>query len=280
MKWVAPSMGAVLANVMFFSPLMVVLKKRKLAQPLGKLNPLPYPIIFVNCINWLLYAFVTRDPFLFFANAPGLMMGLFFTISSLPLADPATRLRIELLLYILLGADLLVSGVAFVVNDDKDTRQLILGLFGNLVLLVYYAAPLSSLWEVVQKRNSASLYWPMALANCANGFCWTVYGIVRNDWFLIIPNSIGSILGLVQLVFRLLFTAESDEDDRLPTAHHTILKTSASAATLVEFGEFGGKGGEFRDNGGDSTPSGAGEKTVDASDQINGNYSINPTYDS
>ena len=45
---------------------------------------------------------VRRDPFLFFANAPGLMMGLFFTISSLPLADPATRLRIELLLYILL----------------------------------------------------------------------------------------------------------------------------------------------------------------------------------
>eukprot|EP00959_Pyramimonas_sp_CCMP1952_P011372 238695-Pyramimonas_sp.AAC.1 len=190
MLWVAPAVGMVLANIMFFSPLSVVLKKRKLGEPLGDLNPLPYPVIFANCINWVLYSLVTRDTLLFFANAPGLMVGLFCTVSSLSLADPVTRIRVEMVLFVLLGVDLLFSGFgAFIVTtwvttDDHhdDLQKLVLGLMGNLVLLVYYAAPLSTMWEIIKTRNASSIFWPMSMANCANGFCWTVYGIVRNDW--------------------------------------------------------------------------------------------------
>jgi len=175
----------------------------------------------------MLYSLVTRDGFLFFANAPGLMVGLFCTITILPLADPLTRTRVETLLFVLLGVDLLFSGFgAFIVTTDEDIQQLILGLMGNLVLLIYYAAPLSTMWQIVKTRDASSIYAPMAMANIANGFCWTVYGIVRNDWFLTIPNGTGCALGVVQLIMRMIYNTESE---KLPAVQPQSSATKATA---------------------------------------------------
>ena len=48
-----------------------------------------------------------------------------------------------------------------------------------LLLAFYYAAPLSTLVHVLRSRCSASLHWPLCLANGVNGALWTAYGVVR-----------------------------------------------------------------------------------------------------
>ena len=44
--------------------------------------------------------------------------------------------------------------------------------------VAYYAAPLSTLLKVVRQRSSASLHFPLCLANAINVACWLSYGVV------------------------------------------------------------------------------------------------------
>ena len=53
-----------------------------------------------------------------------------------------------------------------------------------LLLAAYYAAPLSTLAEVVRWRCSASLHWPLVTMNAVNSALWTAYGVVGGGWAL------------------------------------------------------------------------------------------------
>lgn len=38
---------------------------------LQDLDVIPFPLVAANCGGWVSYAIVARDPYIFFANAPG-----------------------------------------------------------------------------------------------------------------------------------------------------------------------------------------------------------------
>jgi solute carrier family 50 protein (sugar transporter) len=69
-----------------------------------------------------------------------------------------------------------------------DTRKRAWGFTANAILLVYYAAPLSTIITVVRTRNSASLHMPLSIMNTINGVLWLVYGLAVNDLFIAVPN--------------------------------------------------------------------------------------------
>ena len=51
MKIVAPSLGFVLANVMFFSGVPAMLRCKRNGS-LGDMNPMPFPVVMANCLAW------------------------------------------------------------------------------------------------------------------------------------------------------------------------------------------------------------------------------------
>lgn len=54
---------------------------------LQELNPIPFPVVVANCVAWVGYSIVTKDPYVFLANDPGLILGLFYTFSAYGYAD-------------------------------------------------------------------------------------------------------------------------------------------------------------------------------------------------
>ena len=54
---------------------------------LQDLNPIPFPVVVANCMAWVAYGIVNRDPYVFLANDPGLLLGLFYTLSAYGYAD-------------------------------------------------------------------------------------------------------------------------------------------------------------------------------------------------
>ena len=54
---------------------------------LQDLNPIPFPVVVANCMAWVAYAIVSKDPYVFLANDPGLLLGLFYTLSAYGYAD-------------------------------------------------------------------------------------------------------------------------------------------------------------------------------------------------
>lgn len=60
--------------------------------PLQSLNPIPYIAMWANCVAWLVYAFLTTDPYVLASNVPGVLIASFMAISCYGFADDKVRL--------------------------------------------------------------------------------------------------------------------------------------------------------------------------------------------
>ena len=56
----------------------------------------------------------------------------------------------------------------------------------------------------------------LSLANFANGIVWACYALLKFDPYILIPNGLGSLSGLVQLILFAAFyrTTNWDEDEK------------------------------------------------------------------
>lgn len=57
------------------------------------LNPLPFTTLTANCVGWVAYSFVTDDALVYWPNALGFLLGMFYTFSCYGLAGAAGRLQ-------------------------------------------------------------------------------------------------------------------------------------------------------------------------------------------
>jgi hypothetical protein len=195
------------------------------AGTLGSLNPLPFVAIFNNCVlcvtpcpspedyplftsltsppppilpRWLAYGCFKGDPFVFFSNSQGVVLGVWCTLSCLPLADAKQRRALErgftavtaLLVAVAFGA-----GMAL----NSDVAEQLVGNTACAAAVCFYLVPLSTLREVVRTRNASSLSLPLCLASLANACLWTVYGAAVRDASIVTPNVPGILAGLLQL---------------------------------------------------------------------------------
>jgi len=46
--------------------------------------------------------------------------------------------------------------------------------------------------------------------NTANAVFWTAFGFGVLDWFIIVPNGLGAVLGFVQMVLRMVVPCRED----------------------------------------------------------------------
>ena len=220
---VAPIVGFVLANVMFFSSLPE-LRRYDLSSTWGPLNAHPYPIVVANCIAWMMYGAVVHDYWVFASNVPGAMVSTYATllaIRTLPRDNDETNVAHhrkkgkdveKMFVWGTCGATSVVGFlVGVVLHDDQKTKRVVAGAYCNAVLATYYASPLSEMKEMLTRRDAASLYWPMSAAITVNGFSWAAYGFASNDWFLFSPNAFGGVVGVVQLVFLATFSKEKKQ---------------------------------------------------------------------
>ncbi|KAL6753509.1 sugar efflux transporter for intercellular exchange-domain-containing protein [Haematococcus lacustris] len=195
----APGLGCVITLMMFVSPLHAIQHVRK-KQCLGELNPLPLVAIIANCMVWLIYGCFTRDPYIIAPNGPGLMLGVFFSFSAYGFAGHKMR---DLVLWALLFFTALISSASIYIClyvTDHQGQVKAAGYQAVAVLLLYYAAPLSSLAEVLRSWSCISLHAPLSAMSCANGALWVTYGLAVQDPFVWGPNAVGAAFGLLQLL--------------------------------------------------------------------------------
>jgi len=93
------------------------------------------------------------------------------------------------------------------------TRTRIVAIIGNMLLVFFYAAPLSTIMTVLRTRSSATIHVPTMLLNTANSSFWFVYTLFQNDPWQYVANGIGSVVGLVQIVLACIFPNKYIEDD-------------------------------------------------------------------
>ena len=237
-RTIAPILGFLLANVMFFASVPELQKYRKMNE-WGSLNSHPYPIVVCNCIGWMMYGSVIKDYWVFVSNFPGLLVSVYALMIALTLNAQNEKKRRELEKMVLVSCAFLsvmgfILGVVMHGDEKEGKKRFASGIFCNVVLAIYYASPLSEMRQIIAERDASSLYWPMSVAITVNGFSWAAYGFALKDWFLVSPNMFGGVLGVVQLTFLATFGKN--------TKKKKMMMSSSINSVKIELEERGGGG--------------------------------------
>jgi solute carrier family 50 (sugar transporter) len=232
--YVAPTIGCILSTLTFSAPIKSLLAAIK-AGSLGSLNPTPWAFMTGNTIGWLAYSFITLDLFVFFANAPGLLISIWLNTGAMKLQyyeelvrrsssessvegdDDSISVQTakidccqqlashELKVLQIVSVWVIIISTTSLIPVSKEEMKFIVGISVNVNLIFFYAAPLSTIATVIRTNNSASIhFWTMAM-NTANAFFWCVYSLAIQDYYILIPNGLGFLFGLLQVALYQCF---------------------------------------------------------------------------
>jgi hypothetical protein len=97
-KWIAPSLGMVLANIMFISPVLAVIEANsKKIKTMSNLNLYPYVVMVWTSLGWTCYGYLLKDEFIIWSNVPATALGIFsmITISAI-MSSQMTLLEVQI----------------------------------------------------------------------------------------------------------------------------------------------------------------------------------------
>ncbi|KAL3768110.1 hypothetical protein ACHAWO_008278 [Cyclotella atomus] len=108
-----------------------------------------------------------------------------------------------------------ISCIIFIPMDDKR-REFIIGIAVNVNMSFFYGAPLSIIWKVIKTKDSGWIHHQTMIMNTLCALFFLAFGFGRMDYFLIVPNGIGVVLGGVQLFLRLIVPHSESLDNSNP----------------------------------------------------------------
>lgn len=191
---------------------------------------------FLNCAGFIGYAIIRSDVYIFLANVPGLMLAMFYTLSAITVLSQVDTSRNRAMLGTIKSAIILgllfwsVVGMIAGLVSRIDAASFV-GSISAFFAIVYYAAPLSTVMQVVTNQDASSLYTPMIVVNLLNTLMWIFYGSLGiHQPQIWVPNAIGAVLAISQLSLIGMY-ASREETQPLRPQYRPI--AAVSPATFV-----------------------------------------------
>jgi len=217
----------------------------------------------------LAYSYIVLDLYVFWANAPGLLISIWLNIGAMKLqyyeeiikyssiettnlergtnesgssdnenednichrSPPSFSLHERKLLSIVIIWITILSTISLMSSISKEESKFIVGVAVNINLIFFYAAPLSTIVTVVKTKSSDSIHiWTMIM-NTVNAFFWCVYSLAIQDYYILLPNSLGFMFGLLQMgLYRCYPRSTHTNDDSLD---ERVLSLNSASSTQI-----------------------------------------------
>ncbi|XP_019054543.1 PREDICTED: bidirectional sugar transporter SWEET4-like [Nelumbo nucifera] len=200
-------LGNGISLALFLSPVptfVQIWKKGSVEQ----FSPVPYLATLLNCMLWIVYGLPPVHPhsiLVITINGAGFIIELAYVFLFLLYSDRRKRIRILAMMLVEFAFVGAIAVLVLTLAHTHDRRSLIVGSFCVFFGTLMYAAPLSIMKLVITTKSVEYMPFFLSLASFANGVCWTIYALVHFDLFIIIPNGLGTLLGLAQLILYATF---------------------------------------------------------------------------
>lgn len=209
--------GNIFAFVLFVSPIPTF---KRIAQNRSteQFSGLPYVYSLLNCLICFWYGLpcVSKGVILVSTvNAFGAVFQLVYVTIFIVFADTTRKLKMFGFLITVFGVFGFVTYTSLEMFDHK-TRQMFVGYLSVASLISMFASPLSIIRLVVRTRSVEFMPFYLSLATFLMSFSFFAYGLLLEDFFIYVPNGVGSILGVIQLLLYAYYSKKSREDSRLP----------------------------------------------------------------
>ncbi|KAG9450010.1 hypothetical protein H6P81_009975 [Aristolochia fimbriata] len=207
--------GNVISFGLFLSPSPTfyrIIKKKDTEQ----FKADPYLATILNCMLWIFYGLPIVHPnsiLVVTTNGVGFVLEAMFLIIYFTYASKKQRWRVIVTLLIEIAFMTLVVVLVLTLAHTHKLRSAVVGILCLVFNCVMYASPLTIMKQVIKTKSVKYMPFYLSLANFLNGICWTIYGLIDFDIFLVIPNGSGVVLGGIQLILYGCFYKTTNWDD-------------------------------------------------------------------
>ncbi|OMP11906.1 SWEET sugar transporter [Corchorus olitorius] len=216
-KCLTSLLGNIFAFGLFVSPIPTfrrIIRNRSTEQFSG----LPYIYALLNCLicTWYGSPLISNDNLLVVTvNSIGAVFQISYIILFIIYANRDTKIRMLGLLLAVFGLlVIIVAGSLQIV--DTEVRWIVVGVLSGASLISMFASPLFIINLVIRTKSVEYMPFYLSLSSFLMSTSFLLYGIFNFDAFIYVPNGIGTILGIVQLVLYFYYKRKSVEDSREP----------------------------------------------------------------
>ncbi|GLU20776.1 hypothetical protein SLE2022_369580 [Rubroshorea leprosula] len=202
-------LGNISSFVVFLAPIPTFYRIWKKKSTEG-FHSVPYLIALFSAMLWIYYALLKADAFLLITiNAFGCFIETIYIVFYITYAPRKARIFTLTLLLLLnfMGFCSILLLTHFLTK--ASIRVDVLGWICMVFSLIVFVAPLSIMRQVIRTKSVEYMPFNLSLYLTVSAVMWLFYGIFLKDMYVTIPNILGLILGLLQLVLYAMYRNKS-----------------------------------------------------------------------
>ncbi|KAB2059623.1 hypothetical protein ERO13_A11G289700v2 [Gossypium hirsutum] len=209
--------GNIFAFGLFISPIPTF-KRIIRNQSTENFSGLPYIYALLNCLicTWYGTPLVSHDNVpVMTVNSIGAVFQITYIVTFIVYADKEKKMRMLGMLLTVFGLlAIIVAGSLQIA--DRATRWIFVGFLSCASLISMFASPLFIINLVIRTRSVEFMPFYLSLSTFLMSTSFLLYGIFNFDAFIYVPNGIGTILGILQLVLYFRYQKKSMEESSEP----------------------------------------------------------------
>ncbi|KAK6920733.1 SWEET sugar transporter [Dillenia turbinata] len=207
--------GNVISFGLFASPIPTFVKILK-EKSVGEFKPDPYLATTLNCMMWVFYGlpFVHPDSILVVTiNSIGLVMEAAYLTIFFTYAPWNKRKKVIFVLLIEIIFMALVIFITVQFFHTHSRRSMFVGILCCIFGIIMYGSPLTIMGRVIRTRSVKYMPFLLSLANFANGLVWSIYALLHFDPYVLVPNGLGFLLAVAQIVLYVTYCRATPRED-------------------------------------------------------------------
>ena len=192
--------GTALATYFYIAPIVPFVKVIK-GEMTWKQSPGVLLLCsFLNCILWSDYGLITNQFLLYLANGLGGTITLIYiTIFLIHVADRKVLLSL-FYNFFLICCIVEIYFVFYYLVPFKVT-----GIIANIFNVLMYAAPGEKIYQICKGASYQLIPIWSTIGGTACSTSWMCYGIYQKDIYVVIPNALGVLASIVQIVIFVIY---------------------------------------------------------------------------
>jgi solute carrier family 50 protein (sugar transporter) len=111
---------------------------------------------------------------------------------------------------------------------------LFIGIVATVANCVMFAAPLAVMQQVIQTKSVRYMPFLLSFSSFLCATVWLIWALVVSDYFVLIPNALGTFFGLIQLILYGIYwrmTDRNSEDETVQLAQAMEASEKSECAT-------------------------------------------------
>lgn len=218
-------LGNIISILVFLAPVPTFLRiyRKKSTE---SFHSLPYIVALFSSMLWLHYAMLKKDVFLLVTiNSFGCVIETIYILMYIVYTSKANKvstlrlvvsMNMGLLSFIILLTHFLVKG---------SIRVQVIGWICVVVSVIVFAAPLSIVAQVIRTKSVEFMPFNLSFSLTLSAIVWFAYGLSTKDICVALPNVLGFILGVLQMLLYAIYRKVKKViiEENLPEHLNTIV---------------------------------------------------------